>query len=205
MYEPREGSWIQDHPHVLELAYEFTEQAFMGLDPLWQRIGYDRVERLIQPVEDFMKKLMFDCNVCGQCMLHYSGMTCPMNCPKNLRNGPCGGVRADGHCEVIPEQYCVWYKAFNRSRKMPIYGNDIINLQPMHDWEHEETSAWVNLLREKHGEIERAQEEIVDCEITVPAGPGPESSAKLPGSLAFGVVGGLLATFALSAIFVRKK
>ena len=30
-----------------------------------------------------------------------------MNCPKGLRNGPCGGT-LDGKCEVIPEIDCVW-------------------------------------------------------------------------------------------------
>ena len=30
-----------------------------------------------------------------------------MNCPKGLRNGPCGGT-LDGKCEVIPELDCVW-------------------------------------------------------------------------------------------------
>ena len=38
--------------------------------------------------------------MCGQCVLHSTGMTCPMTCPKTLRNGPCGGVREDGDCEV---------------------------------------------------------------------------------------------------------
>ena len=39
-------------------------------------------------------------------------MSCPMNCPKNLRNGPCGGVRENGHCEVKPEMKCVWVQAW---------------------------------------------------------------------------------------------
>nr|WP_245947992.1 methylenetetrahydrofolate reductase C-terminal domain-containing protein [Halomonas montanilacus] len=29
--------------------------------------------------------------MCGQCILSSTGMSCPMNCPKSLRNGPCGG------------------------------------------------------------------------------------------------------------------
>ena len=53
--------------------------------------------------------------MCGQCVLHDTGMTCPMTCPKTLRNGPCGGVREDGHCEVKPEMRCVWVKADERA------------------------------------------------------------------------------------------
>ena len=49
-----------------------------------------------------VKGLLFDCRMCGQCVLSSTGMSCPMNCPKSLRNGPCGGVRADGNCEVKP-------------------------------------------------------------------------------------------------------
>ena len=45
-------------------------------------------------------------------------MSCPMNCPKTLRNGPCGGVRADGHCEVKPEMRCVWVEAYEGSQRM---------------------------------------------------------------------------------------
>ena len=55
---------------------------------------------------------LFDCQMCGQCALSSTGMSCPMNCPKGLRNGPCGGVRDNGNCEVYAEMPCVWVKAF---------------------------------------------------------------------------------------------
>ena len=32
------------------------------------------------------------CRMCGQCALPVTGYACPMTCPKQLRNGPCGGV-----------------------------------------------------------------------------------------------------------------
>ena len=70
-------------------------------------------------VEAAVKKPVFGCQMCGQCVLHSTGLTCPMNCPKTLRNGPCGGVRPDGRCEVKPEMRCVWLKAVERSRKLP--------------------------------------------------------------------------------------
>ncbi len=138
--------WLQDRPHTLELLYRFTERVFLGLDPLWSRLGYKRVERLIKLAEDTAKKLLFDCQVCGQCILHSTGMTCPMTCPKNLRNGPCGGVRANGHCEVKPEMKCVWVEAYERSLSMPIYGKEIMLIQPPINWRLEGSSAWVNML-----------------------------------------------------------
>ena len=67
-------------------------------------------------VEAAVKKPVFGCQMCGQCVLHSTGMTCPMNCPKTLRNGPCGGVRPDGNCEVDPEMRCVWLKPSGRAR-----------------------------------------------------------------------------------------
>ena len=70
-------------------------------------------------IEAAVKKPVFGCQMCGQCVLHSTGMTCPMNCPKTLRNGPCGGVRPDGHCEVKPEMRCVWVKAVERAPKTP--------------------------------------------------------------------------------------
>ena len=63
--------------------------------------------KLLPLLEDVVKKPVWDCRMCGQCVLHSTGMTCPMTCPKTLRNGPCGGVREDGHCEVKPEMRCI--------------------------------------------------------------------------------------------------
>lgn len=138
--------WIQDRPHALERAWQVFEWALQRLNPLFSRVGYDRTVRFILPLEDLGKKLVFDCRTCGQCILHSTGMTCPMTCPKNLRNGPCGGVRLDGHCEVKPEMKCVWVDAYERSLKMPLYGHEITAEQPPVNWQLEGTSAWVNSL-----------------------------------------------------------
>ena len=140
------GSWLRDHPALLESAYDFTQRAFRGLHPLIKRLGYKRSERVLLPVEDLTKKIVFDCRTCGQCILHSTGMTCPMTCPKNLRNGPCGGVRANGNCEVKPDMRCVWVEAYERSQRMDTYGHEIIMLQPPVDRRLQDTSAWINML-----------------------------------------------------------
>jgi len=102
------------------------------------------LDRLARPIEIATKTPIFGCKMCGQCTLHETGLTCPMGCPKTLRNGPCGGVRANGHCEVIPEMMCVWIKAERRSRWLPWKGA-ILRIQPALDWSLKGSSAWVNL------------------------------------------------------------
>jgi hypothetical protein len=78
------------------------------------------LKKLLPFVEHAIKKPVWDCRMCGQCVLHSTGMTCPMTCPKTLRNGPCGGVRENGHCEVKPEMQCVWLKAYDRKVALPM-------------------------------------------------------------------------------------
>jgi hypothetical protein len=137
---------IQDHPRPLEWAYRLVDRVFLALDPLIARMGYKRVERLILPPERLSKEMLFDCHMCGQCILSRSGMTCPMTCPKRMRNGPCGGVRLNSHCEVYPERYCIWTDAYKRSLQMPTYGRRILDVQPIVDWRLKDTSAWINKL-----------------------------------------------------------
>jgi hypothetical protein len=101
--------------------------------------------RLLVPLEKVLKIPVFGCRMCGQCVLHSTGMVCPMTCPKNLRNGPCGGVGLDGSCEVYPERKCVWVKAYVRSQRL-FWPEEIHNLRPPVDWSIQGTSSWVNLL-----------------------------------------------------------
>lgn len=137
---------LQKHPAFLEKLYSATHTAVSTLQPLIKQIGYERTNRWIKGAEEWGKGAIFDCRMCGQCILHSTGMTCPMSCPKNLRNGPCGGVRANGHCEVIPEMKCVWVEAFERSRQMPAYGDEILHIQPPVNRQLEGESAWVTML-----------------------------------------------------------
>jgi hypothetical protein len=107
------------------------------------------VQKVVFPVEEIIKKPLFGCQTCGQCLLHENGYTCPMRCPKNLRNGPCGGVRADGHCEVYPDRWCRWYLAYERSKTWPMpeaWREDMYHIHPPVNWELEKTSSFVNLL-----------------------------------------------------------
>jgi hypothetical protein len=103
------------------------------------------LEWIFLPVEKIGKEILFDCRMCGQCILHATGLTCPMRCPKNLRNGPCGGVRPNGNCEVYPDKPCVWVQAIERSAQLPIWRDDIYHLQPPVDWRLQNTSSWINL------------------------------------------------------------
>ena len=106
--------------------------------------------RPLAVIEAALKKPVFGCHMCGQCVLHDTGMTCPMNCPKTLRNGPCGGVREDGHCEVRPEIECVWLKAERRARTAPLlpssWRGHFHELRPPVDARLQGTSSWVNLV-----------------------------------------------------------
>ncbi len=134
--------WLQDYPRFLEVAYDLTQRLLRPFRR-WLKPG-GAVERLFVGAEQAGKGAVFNCQMCGQCVLHSTGMTCPMNCPKNLRNGPCGGVRADGRCEVKPEMRCVWVQAWERSQHMPAYGHELLNVLPPVNRRLQGTAAWIN-------------------------------------------------------------
>jgi hypothetical protein len=100
--------------------------------------------RPLAVVEKAVKGPVFGCRMCGQCVLHSTGLTCPMNCPKQMRNGPCGGVRPDGGCEVKPEMQCVWLKAYTRSRRLP-WAAQFDDVRPPVDNRLWGTSSWRNV------------------------------------------------------------
>ena len=126
--------------------------------PLMKRIGYERLETPVAAFEKLVKGALFDCKMCGQCALSSTGMSCPMNCPKEIRNGPCGGVRDGGYCEVKPEMRCVWVEAWDGAARMRD-GDAIATVQIAVDRRLIGRSSWLAVVREKSAEgVEQAIE-----------------------------------------------
>ena len=74
------------------------------------------------------------CRHCGTCMLAYTGGICPVTrCAKSLFNGPCGGTRADGGCEVGEGRPCAWVEIHDRLKTQGRLAN-IIALRPPSEW-----------------------------------------------------------------------
>ncbi len=139
--------WSVRNARQLERIYNGLESALLRLHPLLRRIGYGRLEAPVAALERGIKGVLFDCQMCGQCALSSAGMSCPMNCPKSLRNGPCGGVRPDGNCEVKPEMRCVWVEAWDGAQRMRD-GMAITTVQSPIDNRLFGSSSWLRVTQE---------------------------------------------------------
>lgn len=95
--------------------------------------------------EHMLKVAGNDCKDCGDCALLDMAYLCPMSqCPKNQRNGPCGGSY-NGWCELFPnEKKCVWVKAYSMLKAY----NEEDQLEALYvppvNWDLYQTSAWYN-------------------------------------------------------------
>lgn len=132
------------------LMWQVVEKVLLTMNPIGRYLtthprAHKVADRAVALPEDLIKKIGFNCQMCGQCILHSTGLTCSMNCPKNIRNGPCGGVRANGHCEVKPEMRCVWVRAFERSAYTP-WADHMLHINPPVDRQLQDTSSWINLM-----------------------------------------------------------
>lgn len=157
MYAARR--WSVRHARFLETVYAFFERCLVRLHPVFQRIGYARLERPVVFVERGVKGFLFDCQMCGDCILSSTGMSCPMNCPKQMRNGPCGGVRSDGTCEVRPGMRCVWVDAWDGSRRMR-NGGQLEEIHRQLDSRLQGRSTWLSIARELHEDQPRHETPI---------------------------------------------
>jgi hypothetical protein len=143
--------WSIRQSRWLNLLYEVLEATLTLLNPLLKRIGYERLDRPFAAIERTVKGFLFDSQSCGQCTLGSTGMACPMNCPKTLRNGPCGGVRQNGGCEIKPEMTCVWVNAWQGSQQIGNIEETIKVIQPPVDHRLKGRSAWLRALRLRTG------------------------------------------------------
>ena len=144
--------WSVRHARGLNRLYRALEDLLVMLRPLMRVFGDERLERPFAAIERGTKGFLFDCKMCGQCVLSSTGMSCPMNCPKQLRNGPCGGVRANGNCEVLPDMKCVWVAAWEGSERIPGGVESLRTVQFAVDRRLEGRSSWLRALRQRLGE-----------------------------------------------------
>lgn len=140
--------WSVKHSRFLEGVYNGVNPVILFVLRSVSKIFGKSLDRPITAMEAGLKGLLFDCQMCGNCVLSKTGMSCPMNCPKTIRNGPCGGVRADQMCEVKPDMRCVWVAAWDGASRM--HGGDEINaIEFAVDHRDKGKSTWLKLAREQ--------------------------------------------------------
>ena len=102
--------------------------------------------RVLENVEYAVKSPLFGCRMCGNCLLQETAFICPMECPKGMTNGPCGGSTSE-YCYIDKSRPCVWYKIYERSFKM---GRQemLMEVMPPLDWEEVGTETWGGVVRQ---------------------------------------------------------
>jgi methylenetetrahydrofolate reductase (NADPH) len=98
---------------------------------------------LFERVELAIKKPLFGCQACGNCVLGHLEYVCPQTCPKQMRNGPCGGTDG-GRCEVTPDKPCIWVAVYDRARTSPGGLDGLRTYVPPPDRRLRDTSSWIN-------------------------------------------------------------
>ena len=89
-----------------------------------------------------------ECHFCGDCIMHELEFLCPMSqCPKQQRNGACGGSR-DGWCEVYPgKQQCIYVKIYETRKKTKREDMMKDRYFPPCNWNLYKTSSWLNYFK----------------------------------------------------------
>ena len=96
-------------------------------------------KRVLAKIELAVKGPLFGCRMCGNCLLQETAFICPMECPKGLRNGPCGGSTSE-HCYVDKTRPCIWYKIYERSFKLG-HEDLLLEVLPPLDWDKAGTDS----------------------------------------------------------------
>ena len=97
--------------------------------------------KLTERFEYAIKRPAFGCQACGNCVLGHMEYVCPQTCPKQMRNGPCGGTLFT-RCEVI-DQECIWVSVYQRAEaahRVEALKTHI----PAPDRRLQGTSSWIN-------------------------------------------------------------
>ncbi len=96
---------------------------------------------MLGKVELMVKGPLFGCRMCGNCLLQETAFICPMECPKGMRNGPCGGTTPDRMCYVDPTRKCVWYAIYDRAYRKG-REDTLLEVLPPLDWNKAGVETW---------------------------------------------------------------
>jgi methylenetetrahydrofolate reductase (NADPH) len=103
--------------------------------------------RLLARTELLIKGPLFGCRMCGNCLLQETAFICPMECPKGLRNGPCGGITPDKNCYIDESRKCVWNAICQRALKTG-REDKLLEVLPPLDWDKTGTETWGEVIRQ---------------------------------------------------------
>jgi len=128
-----------------QLMYEPGRNLYGVMKGLCKKVQGSRVEGFFHKLEHLTKVALFDCRDCGDCALIDAAYLCPMSqCPKNQRNGACGGS-FQGWCEVYPgKRKCVYVRAYARLKKHGEQEQMEKNIVPPCNWDLYQSSSWIN-------------------------------------------------------------
>jgi methylenetetrahydrofolate reductase (NADPH) len=136
------------------------------------------VARAIERLELGVKRPLFGCQACGNCVLGHLEYVCPETCPKHLRNGPCGGTHL-GRCEVV-DQPCVWVGVHERARAAG-RERELLTHVPPPDRALRGTSSWINYLLDRDSRPATLHLPGPEPGSGTPAPPGsPSTPSTLP-------------------------
>ena len=101
---------------------------------------------MLGKLELHVKGALFGCRMCGNCLLQETAFICPMECPKGMRNGPCGGSTPE-KCYVDKTRKCIWYCIYKKAVKM---GREerLLEVLPPLDWDKVGTETWGQVVKQ---------------------------------------------------------
>ena len=129
------------------------------------------LDGLVERFEYIVKRPAFGCEECGNCVLGHMEYVCPQTCPKQMRNGPCGGTFL-GQCEVV-DKPCIWVKVMERAEAT----DNLAGLKtyiPPPDRRLKGTSSWINFY------LERDSRPAASYSDSAPPPPAPPAAPVRP-------------------------
>jgi methylenetetrahydrofolate reductase (NADPH) len=163
----------EQHGTSIHVAEKFLYQLLKALHhqfftfdtefaPMYEKICQwidrrDRAKKALHLFENISKKVLLNCQQCGDCGIQHLAFLCPESqCPKHTRNGACGGSR-EGRCEVRPEKSCVWVRAYRRLATFEKIDEMMSECVPPRMWELNQSPSWLNFhLKRDHQSVSAA-------------------------------------------------